>query len=123
MYRVVPSPLASGISHRNTPVVECDILPMLRYKPTALGTCFLLNPILSDDTGLPLGRYHSLIVLIAFGVSLSPQHSVLGVTQNNAALERFVPMTSSVTRLLFGYSMPLGENQHLHGELHSITSS
>lgn len=77
---------------------------MMRYKVNALETCFLLNPVLVDDTGLPLGRYHSLIVLTVLGVSLSPQHSVLGVTQNNADLERFdsVPMSFSVTRLLFG---------------------
>ena len=92
-------PLASGTSQRNTPLRD---VPPLRYKLTALDTCFLLNTVPTDDTCLPSGRYHSLVTVAELGVSVSLQHSVLGVRQNRAGPENVLPMSVRVTTLLLG---------------------
>ena len=75
-----------------------------RYKLTALDTLVLMNSELSDVTGLPSGKYHSLVTLAALGVSLSLQHSKLGVRQNRADINRLLPISVTVTTLLLGYS-------------------
>ena len=90
-------PLASGISQRNTPLGD---VPPLRYKATALETCSLLNTVPAEDTGVPSGRYHSLVTLAALGVSLSLQHSKLGVRQNRADMKKLLPISVTVTTLL-----------------------
>ena len=58
-----------------------------------------MNGELADVTGLPSGRYHS---LAALGVSLSLQHSKLGVRQNRADMKKLLPISVTVTTVLLG---------------------
>ena len=93
-------PLASGKSQRNTP--DRDVL-VTRFRVTALETWPLVNAVPAVDSSVPSGRYHSLMMVSAFGVSLSLQQSVLGVRQNTVP-DRLLEISVRVTMLLLGWS-------------------
>ena len=67
----------------------------LQNKFTALGTWYLLNGVVDDDTGVPSGRYHS-------PETLELQHSVLEVRQYRGGPKNLLPMSVRVTTLLLG---------------------
>ena len=71
-------------------------------KLTALDALVLINGELAEVSGVASCRYQSLVTLAALGVSLSLQHSKLGVRQNRAELKKLLPISVTVTTLLLG---------------------